>query len=62
MAGWSLGLVNLLKDPSSWILSSKEAVVIADKFPKAKFHFLVLPRESIPTIFLVRLHQLSFVH
>lgn len=55
MGSWSLGLVNLLKDPSNWIISSEDAVVIADKFPKAKFHFLVLPKQNIPTIFEVKL-------
>lgn len=53
MGSWSLGLLNLLKDPKSWIISNNEAVVVADKFPKSKYHFLVLPRENIPTIFQV---------
>lgn len=51
MGSWSLGLLTALKDSRNWIISSNEIVVISDKFPKAKFHFLVLPRKNIPTIF-----------
>lgn len=52
---WALGLLNNIKDPSNWIISNDEIVVIADKFPKARFHFLVLPRQDIPDIFEVSL-------
>lgn len=50
---WAFGLLDKMKDPSNWIISNDEIVVIADKFPKAKFHFLVLPRQNIPDIFEV---------
>lgn len=51
MGSWMNGLYDLLKDSSTWIISSDEVVVVEDKFPKAKYHFLVLPRETIPEIF-----------
>lgn len=51
MGSWMNGLYDLLKDSSTWIISSDEVVVVEDKFPKAKYHFLVLPREKIPEIF-----------
>lgn len=54
MGSWSLSLLNTMKNPNNWIISSKEAIVMEDKFPKAKYHFLVLPRENIPNIFQVR--------
>lgn len=40
-----------LSFPSKWILHNDNVVVIADKFPKAKFHYLVLPKAVIPSIF-----------
>lgn len=46
----------MMKDASNWIISSDVAVVIEDKFPKAKFHYLVLPRENIRDIFQVNVH------
>lgn len=51
---WQLGLQNAMKDPSLVVIKSNLAVVIKDKFPKAKHHFLVLPLEDIPSIFKVR--------
>ena len=46
-----------MKDPTLTVIKSNMAVVIKDKFPKAKHHFLVLPLENIPSIF-----QVSFIH
>lgn len=42
-----------MKNASNWIISNDVAVVIEDKYPKAKYHFLVLPRENIRDIFQV---------
>lgn len=51
MGSWTYGLFDLLKDSSTWLISSDEVIVVEDKFPKAKYHFLVMPREKIPDIF-----------
>ncbi|TMW53814.1 hypothetical protein DOY81_001099 [Sarcophaga bullata] len=48
---WANGLIKTLKDPSNHIISSNLAVVISDKYRKAKHHYLVLPLEEIPSIF-----------
>ncbi|KAL5280865.1 APTX family protein [Megaselia abdita] len=48
---WKNGLIQSLKDPSLQVISSDIAVVIKDKYPKAKYHFLVLPKEDISSIF-----------
>lgn len=50
---WSDGSLLNLTTPSNWILSNSNLVVIADKYPKAKFHYLVLPRQKISSIFEV---------
>jgi len=50
---WSNGLVKEILKPESLIISSEIGVVIADKFPKAKHHYLVIPLADIPSIFHV---------
>ena len=44
---WSRGLLTAMEDPELVVQSDKEAVVIRDKYPKARHHYLVLPRERI---------------
>lgn len=41
-------------DPSLHVISSETAVVIRDKYPKAKHHFLVLPKDDISSIFKLK--------
>ncbi|EDW49471.1 GM26840 [Drosophila sechellia] len=48
---WSNALAKEILKPESLIISSEVAVVIADKFPKAQHHYLVLPLADIPSIF-----------
>ncbi|XP_038223501.1 aprataxin [Zerene cesonia] len=48
---WSLGLLESMKDPKSIYKETKEVVVIKDKYPKAKIHYLVLPHDEISSIF-----------
>lgn len=50
---WSEGLLKDLNDFSKWILFDDNVVVVTDKFPKAQFHYLVLPRKNIRSIFEV---------
>lgn len=51
--GWSNGLIASMDDPELLVISNESVVVIKDKFPKAQHHFLVLPRESIHSIYKV---------
>lgn len=48
---WSLGLLESMNDPESVVKKTKEAVVITDKYPKAKIHYLVLPQNDINSIY-----------
>lgn len=50
---WSLALIKTMKDPNYRVISSEIAVVIKDKFPKAKYHYLILPYEDVPSVFQV---------
>ncbi|KAL7728432.1 hypothetical protein ACLKA6_005191 [Drosophila palustris] len=54
---WQTGLIKTILDPKNLIISTDVAVVIADKYPKARHHYLVLPKEDIASIF-----QLSKKH
>ncbi|KAJ8716054.1 hypothetical protein PYW08_013339 [Mythimna loreyi] len=48
---WSLGLLESMKDPESVVKRTKQTVVIKDKYPKAKIHYLVLPQDDINSIY-----------
>lgn len=48
---WSLGLLESMKDPSTIVKETENIVIIRDKYPKAKLHYLVLSRESIDSIY-----------
>lgn len=50
---WSQGLLLDLSSPQNWLLSNEDVVVVHDRYPKAMYHFLVLPRVNIPSIFEV---------
>lgn len=46
---WSTGLYAAIEDESLHVYSDKELVVIKDKYPKAKYHYLV----TIKSIFII---------
>ncbi|XP_033245830.1 aprataxin-like protein, partial [Drosophila miranda] len=47
----------IIADQANWIISSDVAIVIADKYPKAQHHYLVLPKAEISSVFnLTREH------
>ncbi|KAH8277473.1 hypothetical protein KR026_011386 [Drosophila bipectinata] len=48
---WSKNLVKEIVNSKKHIICTELAVVIADKFPKARHHYLVLPLADIPSIF-----------
>ena len=47
---WSKGLLTSMQDPSMIVTSDDQTVMIRDMYPKAKHHYLVLPREDIPSM------------
>ena len=44
---WSQGLLAAMSDPSLQLFEDDRIVIINDRYPKARHHFLVLPREKI---------------
>lgn len=51
---WSHGLLHSIEDPELKVLEDDQIIVIKDKFPKAKFHYLVLPKRDISSITKVK--------
>lgn len=47
---WSGGLLASMQDPELKVLEDDKVIVIKDKYPKAKFHYLVMPKKDIPSI------------
>ena len=48
---WSNGLIQSMNDPNLIWYQNDDICIIKDKFPKAMYHFLVLPRkENIPNL------------
>ncbi|ESO98755.1 hypothetical protein LOTGIDRAFT_186969 [Lottia gigantea] len=47
---WSQALLTSMEDPELKIDEDEKCVSIKDKYPKAKYHFLVLPREKISNL------------
>ncbi|XP_011866128.1 PREDICTED: aprataxin isoform X2 [Vollenhovia emeryi] len=51
---WSAGLLKSMEDPESKVEEDDQIIVIKDKYPKAQFHYLVLPKENILSIWKVK--------
>jgi len=61
---WSaLGLLKSMEDPECKVKEDNKIVVIKDKYPKAQFHYLILPKEDIHSIWHVKKdHQDLLMH
>ncbi|XP_050300289.1 aprataxin [Anthonomus grandis grandis] len=44
---WALGLTKTIKDHKYIVKSDDKATIIKDMFPKARFHYLVIPKKKI---------------
>ncbi|XP_014834186.1 PREDICTED: aprataxin-like [Poecilia mexicana] len=51
---WSQGLKTSMQDPQMQVYKDDKVVVITDKYPKARYHWLVLPWQSIPSLKALR--------
>lgn len=49
-APWHTKLLESMKDPSLIVKSDEQTVIIRDAYPKARHHYLVLPKEDIPNL------------
>ncbi|KAI7811018.1 aprataxin isoform X1 [Triplophysa rosa] len=51
---WSQGLKVSMQDPKMQVYKDDRVVVIKDKYPKARYHWLVLPWDSISSLKVLR--------
>ncbi|XP_048052084.1 aprataxin isoform X1 [Megalobrama amblycephala] len=51
---WSQGLKVSMQDPKMQVYKDDKVVVIKDKYPKARYHWLVLPWDSISSLKALR--------
>ena len=58
---WSRGLLASMEDPEYIVHSTDSLVIIRDKYPKAKHHFLILPRKNINKLKNILREDLSLV-
>ncbi|XP_063623811.1 aprataxin [Cydia splendana] len=58
---WSLGLLGSMKDPELIVKQSDRVVIIRDKYPKAKVHYLILPQEDINSIYNLNKSHISLL-
>ncbi|XP_055957576.1 aprataxin isoform X2 [Patella vulgata] len=47
---WSTGLLTSMEDPEMKVDEDDKCVTIKDKYPKAQYHFLVLPKDKISNL------------
>ncbi|XP_063309398.1 aprataxin [Pelobates fuscus] len=58
---WSQGLTVSMQDPTMQVFKDDKLVVIKDKYPKARHHWLVLPWESISSLKALRVEHLELL-
>lgn len=62
---WANGLLAAMYDPNLRVYADDRVVVIRDRYPKAKFHFLVLPKEPLSSLKVVErkhIDLLQYMH
>lgn len=52
MGDWHNNLLKAMNDPNLVVHRDKQVVIIKDKYPKSEFHYLVLPYNDIPSLFV----------
>lgn len=58
---WSQGLKTSMQDPKMQVYKDDKVVVIKDKYPKARYHWLVLPWETISSLKVLRKEHCDLV-
>lgn len=58
---WNQGLKVSMQDPSMQVYKDDTVVVIKDKYPKARYHWLVLPWQPIPNLKSLRKEDCDLV-
>ena len=57
---WSQGLIGSMNDPSLLLSEDDSTVIIKDKYPKAKHHYLIMPKDvSVRSLHVLSLSKHS---
>ncbi|XP_003387210.3 PREDICTED: aprataxin-like [Amphimedon queenslandica] len=59
---WSQGLLKSMENPDTVVKSDEKCVMINDMYPKARHHYLILPRENISGISSLGKQNLELLH
>lgn len=51
---WATGLLVSMEDPQYKVKENDKIVVIKDKYPKAQYHYLVIPKADIPSLWHIK--------
>jgi len=58
---WNQGLISSMNDPEKVIYSNSYIVTIKDKYPKAKHHYLVLPKKKVATLHIMTIEDIDLL-
>lgn len=58
---WVNGLLKSMEDPELVIKNDDLITVIKDAYPKAEFHYLILPQENISSLKVIRTEHLDLL-
>lgn len=58
---WSMGLITAMTDPEQLFEQDDLTVTIYDGFPKAKYHYLIVPKEDIDSVAALRKKHLPLL-
>jgi aprataxin len=58
---WKTGLLSSMHDPELQVYKDDKVIIIKDKYPKAKYHFLVMPKENIPNLKSLRKENVALL-
>lgn len=51
---WAMGLLVSMEDPQYKVKEDDKVTVIKDKYPKAQYHYLVIPKADIPSLWHIK--------
>lgn len=58
---WSMGLLASMNDPMNIVKSDDLVTVIKDAYPKAEFHYLVIPKDNISNLKALKKDNISLL-
>lgn len=60
-AALGLGLLESINNPEFIVMRTGKVVAIKDKYPKSRYHFLVMPCDPIDTVFDLEVRDVGLI-